>query len=134
MDSRSAASAYTRAAVGSAPPLKIVHMLYEGALRFLQQAETLDPATQPVEFNERLNRADSIVSELRLAIEPQHAPELAENLNMLYLFVEGRIREAFLDRTHSPLPSARNVLETLLEGWKSIEITKGASLYRKTGS
>jgi len=134
MDSQSAASAYTQAAVGNAPPLKIVHMLYEGALRFLQQAEAIDPQAQPAKFNERLTRADSIVSELRLSLDPQHAPELTENLNMLYLFVEGRIREAFLDRTHAPLPSARKVLDTLLEGWKSIELGNRAGSYGQTGS
>ena len=63
-----------------------------------------------------------MVSELRLSLIPEHAPEVADHLNALYLFVEGQIREAFLERTKDPLPGAREVLETLLAGWKEIEL------------
>ena len=45
MNPHSAASAYKEALYENAPPLKIVHMLYEGAIRFLAQAEQVDPIT-----------------------------------------------------------------------------------------
>ena len=130
MKPESAASAYTKATYDSAPPIKIVHMMYEGAIRFLEQAEQLDPATDTVPFTDRLNRADAIVSELRISLEPLHAPELAEKLNALYLFIESRIREAFLDRISAPIPDARRVLETLLEGWKEIEVAEAPRVGR----
>ncbi len=122
MDARSAASAYTQSSVESAPPLKVVHMLYEGAIRFLEQAEVTDPQAQPAEFTDRLNRADAIVSELRLCLEQEHAPDLCEQLNALYLFVESTIRDAFLERTAEKLPAAREVLTTLLSAWKEVEV------------
>ena len=122
MDAQTAASAYTQATFENAPPIKILHLMYEGALRFLEQAEALDPDTSPTEFNDRLSRADAVVSELRISLEPEHAPELAESLSSLYLFVEGRIRDAFLDRTTAPIPEARQVLQTLLDGWKQVVV------------
>ena len=38
MDSRTAAGAYREAAFENAPPIKIIRMLYSGALRYIDQA------------------------------------------------------------------------------------------------
>jgi flagellar protein FliS len=132
MNSASAASAYTQAKFENAPPIKIVHLMYEGAIRFIEQAEAIDPEVDAAGFTERLGRADAVVSELRISLEPVHAPELSERLNALYLFVEARIREALLECRVAPLPAAREVLETLFEGWKQLEVD--ASKLGRTGS
>ena len=49
------------------------------------------------------------------------SPALSSQLESLYLFVEAEIRRASLERDASPLPGAREVLTTLLAGWKSVE-------------
>lgn len=120
MKTNTAASAYKEALYEHAPPLKIVHLLYEGALRFLAQAEALDPLADPGRFGERLRRADRIVCELRLCLAHEQAPELCTDLSALYAFVERRIQDALLGRTTEPLADARSVLELLLTAWKEI--------------
>lgn len=128
MNPKSAAAAYREAALENAPPLKVVHLLYEGALRFIDQAVQVDPGTEPLAFQEKLGRADAVVSELRLSLDHGPAPELSERLDALYLFVEERLRTAILDRSTEPLPAARNVLETLLDGWKEVDLqSRGAA-------
>ena len=122
MNARSAADAYRQSSLDSAPPIKIVHMLYEGAVRFLDQAARLDPATSPEEFGNTLNRASAIVSELRISLEPEHAPELSAKLAALYLFVEERIVDARFEPSVEPLAAAREVLVKLLAGWKQVEV------------
>ncbi len=122
MHRRFAFSAYRDALYESAPPIKIVHLMYEGAVRFLDQAQHLDPVRSAAQFTEKLGRAGAIVSELRLSLVPTHAPELVERLNALYLFVEDRIRSAMFERTAEALAAARAVLETLLDGWKRVEL------------
>ena len=124
MDTRSAASVYREASLESAPPIKIVHLLYEGALRLIEQAEGLDPRQAGQEFTNRLNRAGAIVSELRISLDHEPAPELSDKLNALYLFVEERLHEAQLDRRVEPLPAARDVLSRLLDGWKQVDVAK----------
>ena len=99
MNSKSAANAYREAALENAPPLKVVHMLYQGALRFIDQAAQIDPEKEFEAFQEKINRADAIVSELRLSLDHEPAPELTDQLNALYLFVEDRLRTAFLERS-----------------------------------
>lgn len=122
MNPKSAAHAYREAALEHAPPLKIVHLLYEGALRFIDQAAHVDPQKDLTTFQEKINRADAVVSELRLSLDHGPAPDVTAQLDALYLFVEEQLRTAFLDRSIDTLPAARNVLTTLLEGWKGIDI------------
>jgi len=123
MKTTNAASVYKEALFENAPPLKIVHMLYEGALRFLAQAALLDPETEPARFSEKLRRVDRIVSELRLSLDHAQAPELCTDLNALYLFVERQVQDALLGQTREPLERAAEVLETLLDAWRSIEVS-----------
>lgn len=117
-----AIEAYRNTSFESAPPLKILRMLYAGAVRFIEQAQELDPKTDGPEFNDRLGRADAIVSELRCALEPEHAPELAEQLDNLYLFVENKLTNAILDADAAPLDEAVRVLETLRAAWDDLEV------------
>ena len=122
MNAHSAASAYKREAIENAPPVKVVQMLYAGALRHLDRALASDPGQAGSPFVESLSRADEIVIELRLALDAEAAPELAGSLQQLYLFVEDRIGAALAARDHEPVRGAREVLHTLQQGWAAIEL------------
>ena len=118
----SAAAAYRAAHIENAPPLKLVQMLYEGALRFLDQAEAALAAGQGARFQERCLRAVAIVTELRAALDPAQAPAIAANLESLYVFSEETIRRAMNAEASAPLGPARDVLRALLDGWKRLEV------------
>ena len=133
MNTQSAADAYSNASFESAPPLKIVRMMYAGAIRFIEQAQLLDPKSDTGEFCDKLARAEAVVSELRVSLDKDHSPELFRNLTDLYIFVEGCIREAFLEQKKGPLTPAHKILNTLLEGWSQVEVTEPGQL-RPTGS
>jgi flagellar protein FliS len=117
-----AAAAYKAARVEHAPPLKLVQMLYEGALRFLGEAEFALAGGELARFQERCLRAEAIVTELRIALDASQAPELTEHLESLYLFAASEIRRAILEEASAPLQPARDVLTTLLSGWKALEV------------
>jgi flagellar protein FliS len=118
----SAAAAYKAARYESAPPLRLVQLMYEGALRFLEQAEAAGAASELARFQERCLRARAVVSELRLSLDREQAPELAERLDALYLFAEAQICAALASESSAPLAHARDVLATLLDGWKRLEV------------
>ena len=122
MSHRNATSAYAQSAIESAPPLKIIHMLYEGALRFLEQASAIDHEADPQGYTNKLNRAQDIVSELRISLDPEPAPEIAKRLSELYLFVEDQIHEAIVHSEPERLAPAQDVLTTLLSAWKELEV------------
>jgi len=121
-----AAEAYLSSSVENAPPIKIVRLLYQGALRFLGQAALEDCTDPKSRFVPLLSDADAIVAELRLALDrTAGSEELVGNLERLYLFCEGEIQRAMLDRSAEPIQGVRSVLETLLEAWSKVEVEAG---------
>jgi flagellar secretion chaperone FliS len=122
-----AAQAYRESAFETAPPIKIVRLLYQGALRFLDQAAAEDPGSPASRFGEYLLRADAIVSELRLALRHEHAPAISGDLEQLYLFCEERISTALRNADRAPIATVREVLANLLEAWEQVELRAAAA-------
>jgi flagellar protein FliS len=120
--SSSAAAAYRASQFENAPPLAIVRMLYEGALRFLDQAEAALASGDAVRFQERCLRIAGIVAELRLALDPSQAPALAKDLEALYHFVEAELRAALSEDSAARLAPVKDVLTKLLAGWRTLEV------------
>jgi flagellar protein FliS len=122
MNPQTAADAYRSASIENAPPVKVVRLMYEGALRFIDQAGEMDPVDQAAEFVDRIDRARTVVAELRIALDPASDPELCERLSSLYLFIEERLNETLQTRDAADAAPARAVIETLLDGWRQIEL------------
>lgn len=125
MNSHDAVRAYKTDTIENAPPLKLVRLLYQACLKHLDTALRADPADPASPFIDALSCADVVVSELRLALEKDHAPEISANLEQLYLFVEDTLQQAMRDRSAEGLAGARNVLATLLEAWTQVELDAG---------
>jgi len=121
MDSKAVAEAYRQGSVENAPPIKIIRMLYQGALRFLAEAIGADPNS--IVFRDRVSRTDQIVTELRLALVADPDPALCENLEKLYLFVESCLIEAMSELSTEPLVKARGILSVLGDAWEQVEIS-----------
>ena len=127
MNNQNAASAYREASFENAPPVKLVRMMYEGAIKHLERARRFDPVSDCAAFNEALGRADGIVSELRLSLETDVAPELCTQLEGLYLFIEERIALSFSERNADSLEACTDVLRTLLDAWRQIDVVENAA-------
>lgn len=117
---QAAVDAYRTSSIENAPGIKIVRLLYDGALRFLGRA--IACGGEDPHFGVWVMRADSIVLELRLSLRFEHAPEVMANLEELYLFCEERHALAVQDGNAQCAQESRDVLCTLLEAWKQIEL------------
>ncbi|QDU86474.1 flagellar protein FliS [Planctomycetes bacterium Pla163] len=113
---------YKESLLENAPPIKIVRLLYEKAILHMERARRLNLATQAALFTETLDKADAIVVELRLSLDPAPAPQISSNLESLYLFVEERLSEALAQRNPEELVPAIGVMNDLLDAWRSIEL------------
>lgn len=122
MNREQAAQAYKQASIENAPPIKIVRMLYQGAIRFLDIAANEDPEDPKSRFVEYVGKADDIVSELRFALDPAQSGDVTANLERLYLYAEERLGRAQLERSAAPLADARRILVRLLEAWTEVEV------------
>lgn len=115
-------SLYRQQLLENAPPIKIVRLLYEKAIQHMERVRRLDAATQALDFNAALDKADAIVVELRVSLDPAHAPQVCENLESLYLFVEDALSRTMAERDGELLVPAITVMKDLLSAWRSIEI------------
>jgi flagellar protein FliS len=120
-EQRNVADLYLENAVENAPPVKLVRMMVEGAVRFLDRAIATPAKPDRRAFVNWCQRADAIVLELRLSLVPVEGSDVAPKLESLYLFCEERIGQALSTDTHEALLEARKVLVTLLDAWQRIE-------------
>jgi len=122
MDNQSAAQAYREATFENAPPIKIIRMLYEGALRFIDQARAEDISQPNPKFNDLVFRIDGILTELQLALDHDVNPEVCANLEQLYVFCGQRLNDVRLNHTQEPLEEIRKVLQPLAQAWRDVEL------------
>lgn len=120
------AKAYQAAAIENAPPLKVVRMLYSGALRFIGHAKEAHAAGNLPEFNHFVGRAEAIVSELRGSLHRDVHGTLVDQLEGLYLFTFARMIDAVATSSIEPLDEAREILEVLLDAWNELELSQSA--------
>lgn len=121
LDAKEAARLYRERVIEGASPARIVRLLLEGALRRIDRAaaaDALDPASG---FAADLQRAEEIVTELRLAIDTAHAPETAASTEALYEFAATRIGAAITRRDPAPAVEAAAVLRPIHDAWRRID-------------
>lgn len=115
-----AVAQYRASNVDTASPAQIVVKLYDGAMKFMRQAQAAISAREYSKKGTALRRAHAIVSELQATLRAEHAPELCESLDRLYEFVLHQITET--NRLGKPelLDPAIRVLEELRSAWAEV--------------
>ena len=111
--------AYRESAVLTAPPERLVVMLYDGARRFLQQAATAMRDGDVPTAHERLRRAERIVEHLDATLDLSQG-EISERLEGVYAFCLRLMGEARLQRDASRLDTVGGLLGGLREAWAEL--------------
>ena len=111
---------YRQTQVQSRTPLELVVMLYDGALKFLHQArEAIERGVIPAR-RDASSRTITIISELQSTLNMEQGGELAQRLDELYIYVNGRIIAAAAENSVAPIDDATRVLNVLRESWVAI--------------
>src|SRR6201997_2971412 len=90
-------NAYKESAVLSAPPERLVVMVYDGARRSLFQAGGAMRDGQIELTNRKLRRAEDIIQHLRDVLDMDQG-EIAQNLEAIYVFCLRQLRESRFKR------------------------------------
>jgi flagellar protein FliS len=114
-----AQQAYRDSAILTAPPERLVVMLYDGANRFLIQGATALRAGDLSATNDRLRRAEAIVTELRSTLD-MSAGEVATNLESIYSFCQRLLLEARLKRDPEKVEEVARLLRELRDAWDQV--------------
>jgi flagellar protein FliS len=114
-----APQAYRESAVLTASPEQLVVMLYDGAIRFLRQAEVLSEEGAWPQAVERIGRAQAIVDELLCTLN-MDAGELATRLESIYIFCADHLRDARLRKDPNRVRQVMRLLSELRDAWSEI--------------
>jgi flagellar secretion chaperone FliS len=108
---------YKESSVHSASREKLLLMLYEAAIKFTKKAIAACDAKDIAERGINIGKAFDIVIELNTTLNHKVAPEIAANLEQLYMFISDQFTKANVsgDKTH--LEHALKILEVLYKGW-----------------
>src|SRR5947209_3895366 len=114
-----AQKAYRDSAILTAPPERLVVMLYDGAQRFLYQGAAAMRDGDLARTNDRLQRAEAIIAELRSTLNFE-AGEVAHRLEAIYAFSQRYLLEARLKRDPERIEQVLELLAGPREAWNEI--------------
>jgi flagellar protein FliS len=109
--------AYQENQVQTQPQEKLVLMLYDGALRFIRQAQDAVAARRYDETSYYLGRAQDILSELMLTLNLE-VGEIAHRLYALYDFMYGHLVQANLKKDARMMAQVYRLLSELRQTWE----------------
>jgi flagellar protein FliS len=113
-------SAYKAISVNTASPTKLVVMLYEGAIRFLKQAQEDIRKKDFAQKSQSVDRAVAIIQHLQGTLDMEKGGKIAVDLDRLYTYVSSRVFEGSVKLDLKAFEEAIQLLTTLLSGWEEI--------------
>ena len=116
-----AANEYRKNAALGASPVQLIVMLYDGALRFMEEGKRAIADKNYEVQNHKLQRAQKIVMELMGSLDMQKGGEISRNLLALYTFVLNELVEANIKDDPTKVENAMKTMSELRESWAEIE-------------
>jgi len=112
---------YLEAEVLGADPVKLIHMLYRGALEAVGSARRELAAGNIRERSRQITKAWEILHELARSLDHAQGGELSRNLAELYAYIQQRLLDANARQVDEPLAEAEKLLTELSEAWKTVK-------------
>ncbi len=111
---------YRSVQVTTSSPEQILLMLWDGVVRFLDEACVAHAKGERAQFAERLQRSHAILDEFAVTLDAKHAPELADRLRALYLYCMGRLAEATFTFDVVAVDEVRRVLQPVHDAFRTV--------------
>ncbi len=127
MKSNEPVRAYKEIQIKTANQIRLIVMLYDGAIRHINLAVDLfaDGYRRYDAINGHIIAAQDILSELMASLDFDKGGTLAKNLFSLYSFMNRRLLEGNLKKDPAPLSEVKKLLGNLREAWDEISTKKG---------
>ena len=120
---------YRQVATQTASPGQLVLLLYDGILRFLEQARLGFAKDDPKEFNETINnntqRAQAIINEMNQSLDMAQGGEFAVRLRALYDYFDRRLHESNVTKTQTGIDEVVKHVTVLRDAWAEM-LQRGA--------
>ncbi|MBN2039961.1 MAG: flagellar export chaperone FliS [Spirochaetes bacterium] len=126
---------YKSTEINTANQGKLIVMLYDGAIKFLNIAlNNMDIKTYDV-VNTNILKAQDIITELLLSLNMKEGGEISSNLFNLYLYFKKRLLEANIQKSPEIVQEVLNHLTVMRDSWDKISAketpTDGMNINKK---
>jgi flagellar protein FliS len=108
---------YLRTKVLTATPEQLQLMLYDGALRFSEQARVALQEKRYEDSYKLICKTQKIITELSITLKHEVAPDLCSKLAALYTFVYKKLIDANVSHDIAALDEALSILRYQRETW-----------------
>ncbi|OBQ56241.1 flagellar export chaperone FliS [Halodesulfovibrio spirochaetisodalis] len=123
---KTAANAYFSTQVSTMSQGQLLIMLYEGCIKFLNQAKTSIEENDVAKKGMLITRAMDIINELDGSLNMQAGGEIAQNLHDLYYFCNTRLLKANLLMDPALIDEVIKIIDGVREGYAHIVNTPEA--------
>ena len=115
MNTAESAMAYKRQQIMTASPAELTLMLYNGAIRFINESiMALENGDMPKSHNANI-KAQNIVREFMVTLDMQY--EISQSWAALYEYIHYRLVQGNLKKDREMLVEARGLLTELRDAW-----------------
>lgn len=108
---------YIRDQINSASPQKLIVMLYDKAIKCLEESKKHVDSKDQHDFASNIIRAEQIIAELMGALKAEVAPELVLNLTKLYEFMYQHLVKAHDEKSEEKIEQVLTLLRDLRDTW-----------------
>lgn len=113
---------YLEQKILSAKPEELTLMLYEGIVKFVNQAILYNSQNKINNTNNSIQRAQAIIRELTITLDMSY--EISNNLAVMYEYMERRLIEANISKDSEILNEVLGYAKELRDTWKQAMIKK----------
>ena len=108
---------YLENRIATASKEELTLMLYDGALKFCNQAIAALEAKELEKSSELIIRVENIIREFQLTLDRKY--EVTKNLNSLYEYIHRRLVDANVEKNIEILQEMQFLLRELRDMWKT---------------
>jgi len=123
------AEVYRHQQVMTATPEALTLMLYNGAIKFINESIEASKKKEYEKANTSCIKAQNIISEFRLTLKMEY--EISKNLLALYNYAYDRLVEGNMNEDITKLEEAKDILSELRDAWaqamKAVKNEKGGA-------
>jgi flagellar protein FliS len=113
-------SAYQATQVSTANKVQLVVMMYDGAIRFINEAKEKSAAKDVAGKGVAIGRAQRIIHELSNALDMRRGGEVAANLSQVYLRINRNLINANVNGKMEELDESLVSLGNLRGAWEQV--------------
>jgi len=112
--------AYLESEILQADPLRLVQLLYRGAIEAVGKARLHVQRGEIKARSVQITKAMDILAELASSMDLERGGDLAKNLVVLYDYMIAQLQTANFQQVEGPLVEVEKLLTTLAEAWEQI--------------